>query len=103
MAKANYKQLVNTEGISTAAVKLRSTNDNINSKFDTLTKKASSLESDWNSSAGSLACSKMYELFKLSEVRYSVIQNYVNMLEQQIDPNYNSTEEANTTLADQFK
>lgn len=103
MAKAKYKQLVNTEGISTAATKLRNVNENISGKFDTLTKKAKSLESDWNSAAGSLACSKMYELFKLDETRYSVIQNYINMLEQQIDPNYESAEETNTTLADQFK
>lgn len=103
MAKVKYKQLVNTEGISTAATKLRTVNDNISGKFDTLTKKARVLESDWNSSAGSLACSKMYELFKLNETRYSVIQNYINMLEQQVDPNYESAEEANKTLADQFK
>ena len=103
MAKAKYNQLVNTEGISTAAVRLRNANDNISSKFDTLTKKAKALESDWNSSAGSLACSKMYELFKLSETRYSVIQNYINMLEQQVNPGYESAEKANKTLADQFK
>lgn len=103
MAKAKYKQLVNTDGISTAAAKLRNANDNISSKFDTLAKRAKSLESDWNSSAGGLACSKMYELFKTSEIRYSVIQNYINMLEQQVNPSYQSAEEANTTLADQFK
>ena len=103
MAKVQYNQLVNTEGISTAAVKLRTVNNNISSKFNTLTKKARSLENDWSSSAGSLACSKMYELFKLSETRYSVIQNYINLLEQQVNSNYGSAEKANTTLADQFK
>lgn len=103
MANAKYKQLVNTEGISTAATKLRNVNENISGKFDTLTKKAKSIESNWSSPAGSLACSKMYELFKNSEIRYSVIQNYINMLEQQVDPSYESAEEANKTLADQFK
>lgn len=103
MLKAKYKQLVNTEGIAAAAVKLRNINNNISSQFDTLTKKAKSLETDWNSPAGSLACSKMYELFKNSEIRYSVIQNYINLLEQQVKPSYESAEETNTTLADQFK
>ena len=103
MRKAKYNQLVDTQGISTAAVKLRNINDNISSHFDTLAKKAKFLETDWNSAAGSLACSKMYELFKNSEIRYSVIQNYINMLEQQVNPGYESAEEANTTLADQFK
>lgn len=103
MHKAKYKQLVDTEGIYAAAVKLRNTNDDINGQFDVLIQKAKSLETDWNSAAGSLACSKMYELFKNSEIRYSVIQNYINMLEQQVNPGYESAEEANTTLADQFK
>ncbi len=98
-----HKQLVNTEGISTAATKLRNVNDNISDEFDTLTKKAKLLESDWKSAAGSLACSKMYELFKYSEVRYAVIQNYINTLEQQVNPNYESAEDSNTKLADKFK
>lgn len=103
MINPKYKQFVNTEGIATAATKLRNTNENISSEFNTLAKKAKSLESDWNSAAGNIACSKMYELFKNSETRYSVIQNYINMLEQQINPSYEGGEDANKTLADQFK
>ena len=66
-------------------------------------KESKRLEADWNSSAGDTARTIMYEIFKNSEVRYSVIQNYVNMLNQQVIPGYESAEEPNTSLADQFK
>ena len=97
------KEVVNTGGIASAAVKLRSVNDNINSSFETLKNKAKQLESNWNSGAGSTACTAMYQLFKIGETRSEVIQNYINTLEQQVNPGYIKTEEVNTSLADQFK
>ncbi len=101
--KTAYNQHVNTEGVSSAAVKLRNINDKISQKFDELVRNAKTLEQDWSSPAGNIACSMMYELFKNSEVRYSVIQNYINLLEQQVNPGYESAEKANGTLADQFR
>lgn len=103
MANSTYKELINTEGVAASAANLKRVNENIKRSFDQLTGKARSLESDWNSKAGSIACSKMYELFKISGTRYSVIQNYVNILEQQVDPGYENTEQVNSSLADQFK
>jgi hypothetical protein len=32
-----------------------------------------------------------------------VLQNYINLLEQQVNPGYVSAEAANTKLADKFK
>lgn len=102
-AAAKGLQLVNTDGIEAAAIRLNDLNDQISGDFDAMVKQANRLETDWKSAAGSLACTKMYELFKNSEVRYSVLKNYVNMLNQQVSPGYKSAENANTTLADQFK
>ena len=96
-------EIVNTEGISSAATKLRTVNNNINNKFDALKKKATQLESSWNSSAGNTACTTMYKLFQISETRSAVIQNYINILEQQVTPGYDATENVNTSLADLFK
>ena len=97
------KQKIDTEKVASAANKLRSANSNINSEFRTLQGKSRQLDSDWKSKAGETARTTMYEIFKSNEERSTVLQNYINMLEQQINPGYIETEDANTTLADQFK
>lgn len=97
------KQVVNTDGISFALTKLRTVNNNINNSFHSMERKSKRLECNWNSAAGSRACTMMYQLFGGNETRSSVIQNYVNMLEQQVTPGYVSTEDTNTSIADMFK
>ena len=97
------KQVVNTDRISSSANKLRIANNNINNEFKTLEKKAKQLDSNWRSAAGDAACTKMYQLFKNNDVRSTVLQNYINMLEQQVNPGYANTETVNTKLADKFK
>lgn len=97
------KETVNTEGISSTAEKLKSVNNNINGSFDTLKKTATRLDRGWNSMAGNAACAIMYQLFKTGETRSYVIQNYINILEQQVNPGYTETENINKLLADQFK
>lgn len=97
------KQVVNTERITSSATRLRTVNNTINSEFNTLQNKAKQLDSNWKSSAGETARTTMYQLFKNSEVRSTVLQNYINMLEQQVNPGYNNAETTNTKLADKFK
>ena len=97
------KQSINTDRVMSAANKLRATNSIINNEFRTLHNKAKRLEYDWKSPAGSIAHTTMYHLFANNEVRSTVIQNYINMLEQQVNPGYIDTENANTKLADKFK
>ena len=99
----NGSHLVNSELIGAAVSGLRGQNQSINNDFEGFKKKAGALESKWNSAAGSRACTQMYQLFKVNETRSSVLQNYINILEQQVSPGYISAENANTTLADQFK
>jgi uncharacterized protein YukE len=97
------KQGVNTECVATAANKLRSVNNTINTQFNSLQSKAKKLDSNWNSKAGDNARTTMHEIFKNNEPRGIVLQNYINFLEQQINPGYVDTENTNTSLAGKFK
>ena len=97
------KQSINTERVMSAANKLRTANTTVNNEFRTLQNNAKRLEQDWKSAAGSLAHTTMYQLFDNSKARNDVIQNYINMLEQQVSTGYINTEDANTKLADKFK
>lgn len=97
------EQRVDSEKIAAAADALQSANERIGTEFEAMKKKAKALERDWNSRAGTRAKTTMYELFKTSEVRASVLQNYVAMLKQQVNPGYLDTERVNTQLADKFK
>lgn len=96
-------QYIDTETVTQFADGLNSVNQNINDDFERFKAKAETLEDSWHSSAGARACKKMYEIFSLSKSRSAVIQNYVNLFRQQVNPNYISAENTNTSLADEFK
>lgn len=96
-------QTVNTEGISAAIMQLKSANQNIDSGMDSVIKNAKQLEQSWQSPAGTAACTLMYEVFGGNNSRSAVIQNYINLLDQQVNPGYSEAESVNTSLADMFK
>lgn len=95
-------QKVNTEAIAAAASAIASANANINSSFDELRNAGSDMAGSWNSRAGSAAETTLYQLFKGNEARSAVMQNYLNILQQVVNPGYESGETENTKLADQF-
>ena len=97
------KQVINTDRIATSANKLRMVNTNIDNAFETLKTKAKQLDPNWRGAAGDAAQTTMYQLFGYSEARATVIKNYINILEQQVNPGYANTEEANIKLSDKFK
>ena len=97
------KQVVNPDGIAAAANNLRTVNNNINNAFETLESAGNKLESNWTGSAGTAAQTTKLQIFQNNTVRSAVLQNYVNLLEQQVSPGYVDTENTNTSLADQFK
>jgi uncharacterized protein YukE len=97
------KQVVNTDRITSSANRLRTVNTAINTEFRTLENKARQLDTNWKSQAGETARTTMHQLFKNSEVRSAVIRNYINMLEQQVNPGYTDAETTNIKLADKFK
>ena len=95
--------IVNTDSLSASANNLRNVNRNINSEFQTLQNKAQIIDNNWQSPAGDAARTAMRQIFKHNEARSSVIRNYINMLEQQVNPGYADTETVNIKLADKFK
>lgn len=97
------KQAVDTDRIASSANKLRTANNNINNEFCTLQNAAKQLNNNWKGVAGDVARTTMCQLFKNNEVRSTVLHNYVNLLEQQVNPGYINTENINTKLADKFK
>ena len=96
------EEIVDTERIGSAANGLRTANNNINSAFHTLLSKMRQLES-WRGAAGTAAQTAMHQIINYNETRSAVVQNYVNILERQVNPSYESVETTNTKLADQFK
>lgn len=97
------KQVVDTDMIRDAVSKLRTADRNMNNEFRTLQNKAKQLDTNWRSAAATAAQTAIYRLFQDNEVRSAVLQNYINMLEQQVNPGYTEAETANKKLADSFK
>ena len=96
------KQVVNTDRIASAANKLRTVNGNINSAFSTMQNKMKQLN-NWKGAAGTAAQTTAYQISQNNGIRSAVIQNYINMLEQQVNLGYIETETVNKKLADNFK
>lgn len=96
------KQAIDTDRVTSAANKLRTINTAINNEFRTLQNTAKRLESDWKSAAGSVAHTTIYQLFNNNKARSTVIQNYINTLEQQVNPGYIDAENTNNKLAEKF-
>jgi hypothetical protein len=96
------KQVVNTDRIISSVNKLRTVNGNINTAFSTLQIKIKQLN-NWKGAAGTAAQTTAHHISQNNEVRSAVIQNYINMLEQQVNLGYIETETVNKKLADNFK
>ena len=97
------KQIINTERIAESVNRLQTVNDNIDRAFSDMQRATRYLDSYWKGEAGEKACTTLYQLYQKSETRSAVIQNYVNMLSQQVNPGYFGAESSNKTLADNFK
>lgn len=95
---------MNTEAVVTAAGNLKSINNQIRNDFPRLQTAITQLDSAWDGSAATTAISKFNEIkSKFLDARYNVIDNYVKFLLQQVGEGYTQTEDANKSLADQFK
>ena len=98
------RQSIDTEKMDSTIVTLKTTNQNISRAFSEMERIArSTLQNNWNSSAGDAAFRQLMELLKGHESRETVLQNYINLLEQQVNPGYLDAEELNKSLASQFK
>ena len=95
-------QSINTPRVADAANRLNNTNNAINSRFNNLATFMLRLE-NWQSPGGSAANTVRGTLPRINEARSTVLQNYATLLMQQVNPNYQAAEEANTSLADKFR
>jgi uncharacterized protein YukE len=96
------KIIVNTPGIANASNTLRNTQNEIDNAFSTLWGQMQVL-ADWRGHAGEAAQTTMHQFPPNNTARSSVLQNYINILEQQINPGHTQAETANKSLAAQFR
>lgn len=97
------KQSLDTAALDTAVSALRSADGSINAAFTAVERQSGVLQGSWHSGAGSTAVTQLYQLIKGNESRSAVLQNYINLLVQQVEQGYVSVEEANTSLASYFR
>ncbi len=97
------KQIIDTVRVSQTITKLKSVNSAIDNEMTVLEGTPKRLEGGWNSMAGDIACGMLRRILPGGKARSTVIRNYINMLEQQVNPGYIATEEHNTKLSDNFK
>ena len=99
---ANLK--INTDTVVTAANNIKLYNMQIRDDFPDVQKAIAQLDNCWDGPAATAAISKFNELkSEYCDARYNVLDNYVNFLLQQVGEGYTQTEDANVSLADQFK
>lgn len=93
--------LVNTPGIAGASSQLKGIQSAIDSDFNILWGKMQSLN-NWRGMAGEAALTTMHQFPPNNDARTAVLQNYVDMLEKQINPCHDHAETVNQNLADRF-
>lgn len=95
---------INTDAVVAAAESLKQYNDEMRNGLDPVKKAMNNLTIYWDGSAATTAFNKFKEIeMEMSETRYGVMDNYVRFLYQQVGEGYVQVEEANTSLAEQFK
>ncbi len=97
------KQIIDTVRVGQTIAMLKSVNSAIDNEMTVLEGTPKRLDDGWNSRAGDIACGILRQILSGGKARSAIIRNYINMLEQQVNPGYIATEEHNTKLADNFK
>lgn len=95
---------MNTQAVVSAANKIKSYNDKMRKEFPDVDKSVNKLRGTWDSPAADTAFTKFNEIkANYNNVRYDVLDNYVNFMLKQVGEGYTQTEKVNVSLADQFK
>ncbi|WHZ02755.1 WXG100 family type VII secretion target [Neobacillus sp. YX16] len=95
---------VDTGRVAAAAKNIANYNNRIRDDFSPVESAMRALNSAWDSTAAEQAMDSFYKIKNtFHEPRYTVMDNYVKFLQQQVDPGYTQTETVNTFLADLFK
>ena len=96
--KVDVEQVVNT------ANRIKKLNTEMKDGFSSVQDAIKKLDDTWESSAATNAMTK-FNAIKNSycEARYTVVDNFVAFLHQQVGQGYTQTENVNKSLAEQFK
>lgn len=95
---------IDTGIVVTAANRISTLNNEIDSGFGEVENAIQRLNGKWNSRASDVVIGKFYSLKNnFKDSRYKVMQEYSYLLKQQVSVSYNSTETVNTSLANAFK
>jgi uncharacterized protein YukE len=95
---------VDTGRVAAAAQNIANYNNRIRDDFSPVESAMRALNSAWDSTAAEQAMDSFYNIKNaFHEPRYTVMDNFVKFLQQQVDPGYTQTETVNTFLADLFK
>lgn len=95
---------INTEAVVSVANNVKLYNTQMKDGASSVESAIKKLDKSWEGVAATEAISKFNEIqSKFSDSRYSVLNNFVNYLMQQIGEGYSQTEDANKSLAAQFK
>ena len=95
---------MNAEQVIATAIRIKNLNDQMSNDFTMVQDAITSLDRTWDGSAAVNAINK-FNAIKNSycSARYTVVDNFVAFLHQQVGEGYTQTESANKSLADQFK
>lgn len=95
---------VDAEQVVATANRIKNYNNQMRDGFSSVQEAITRLDGTWDGSAATNAIRK-FNAIKNSycEARYSVVDNFVSFLHQQVGEGYTQTEAANKSLADQFK
>lgn len=94
---------VDTQKLTDVSGSIRSTNARIANAFAAVERNASSMDSAWNGNASQNAMTAYYRIKNtFPQPRYNSLESAARALDA-IATGYNTTEEKNKTLAEQFK
>lgn len=95
---------VDTARVVAAAKNISNLNNKISDEFSSVESAIKGLDNVWSGEASAKGISSFYELKNaFNEPRYTVVDNFVRFLKQQVNAGYTHTENENKSLADLFK
>ena len=95
---------INTAAVSSAADNIEITNKRIRDELSDVDSAIRTLQQNWEGEASS-SCANKYEYIKrsFSDARFSVVNDIVSFLKNQVGEGYETTEQAVATAASAFR
>ena len=95
---------INTTLVAYTATKLSYENNVLYHKYDDIDKAISNLKRNWSGTACDQCCRKAeYIKSQFKDARYTVVNDFVRFMRQQVGEGYEATEAAISSAANAFK